>query len=104
MYKHRKDLKAIIRIDGANIPLDPANVDYQRVLAWVAEGNTIAPAQTPEEAEIDRIEESNARIKEELEDADKRAIRALLEDDRARIAIIRAAQSARRQRLVPPGE
>jgi len=27
-----------------SVPLDPANTDYQAILEWVAEGNTIAEA------------------------------------------------------------
>jgi hypothetical protein len=51
MYKLCKDdpvfgkAQSIIRIsDGAVIPFDPANTDYQTYLKWVAEGNEPLPA------------------------------------------------------------
>ena len=47
MYKLIKDQSNVVRrlSDGASIPFDPANTDYQEYLEWVAEGNT------PEEAD-----------------------------------------------------
>ena len=34
--------------DGAYIPFDPQNVDYQAYLAWLAEGNEVLPADNNE--------------------------------------------------------
>ena len=52
MYKLIKDSitkeirNCITRLsDMASIPFDPDNTDYQRYLAWLAEGNTPEPAE-----------------------------------------------------------
>jgi len=39
-------IESVMRVaDGAAIPFDPANGDYQQYLEWLAEGNTPLPAE-----------------------------------------------------------
>lgn len=44
MYQQTNDPQTVIRIsDGASIPVDPKNTDYQNVLEWLADGNELTP-------------------------------------------------------------
>ena len=53
MYKLIKSslsnqVNSVLRLsDSACIPFEPANIDYQAYLKWVAEGNTPEPADEP---------------------------------------------------------
>ena len=45
MYRLHKELPVITRLlDGAVIPFDPTNTDYQAYLRWLEEGNVPLPA------------------------------------------------------------
>ncbi len=48
MYKILSEKNVRRLTDGASIPFDPANTDYQQYLAWLAEGNEPLPADAQE--------------------------------------------------------
>lgn len=63
MYKINSPA-GVIRIgDGATIPTDPRNSDYQRYLSWLAAGNTPLPAYTLPELKQQKIAEIDAACK-----------------------------------------
>lgn len=66
-YQHLRDSPLIKRLrDGALIPPDPANADYQEVLAWVAAGNTILEADPPPPPTKEQLDTAAARADEKL--------------------------------------
>ena len=47
LIKFQNKINSVLRSDGACIPFDSRNTDYQAYLAWLAEGNTPEPADAP---------------------------------------------------------
>jgi hypothetical protein len=51
------------RIDGAEIPSDPANRDWAEYLKWLAQGNTPLPAD-PTPVAVDRVATLRTKLDE----------------------------------------
>ena len=47
MYKLTQSTSIVRTTDGAFIPADPTNTDYQQYLRWLSEGNEPLPADPP---------------------------------------------------------
>jgi hypothetical protein len=78
MYKSTYSQIIIRLTDNAFIPIDNSNRDYVEYLAWVNAGNTPQPADKNTQPRV-------IEIYSELDAIDRKCIRALRENDTARI-------------------
>ena len=66
-YKLKFGSPGVIRVsDGAHIPESESNRDYQEFLAWLDAGNTLDPAETPEETAARQAQEAEVAGQEDL--------------------------------------
>jgi len=62
VYKLLRDSTAVLRVeDGAVIPVDKGNADYELYLVWVSQGNAPLPADLPPPPSQDDIDAAAAR-------------------------------------------
>lgn len=62
MFKSTQ-FSTVIRVaDGAVIPRDEGNRDYREVLAWLAQGNSLLPADAPAPVVHDVVSMRQARL------------------------------------------
>lgn len=67
MYKLTNTTYILRTADGAYVPADEANIDYQAYLAWLAEGNTPGSADQPTQVQI--IESIKAAVQSHMDAA-----------------------------------
>jgi len=67
IYKLRLVAGVIRLADGATIPEDARNADWQRFLAWVAAGNTPEPADPPPPPSQDELDAAAAKAYAKLQ-------------------------------------
>lgn len=92
MYK-LTDSSYIIRLsDNASIPMVDGNYDYKDYLAWLAAGNTPQPADPYTKPRV-------SEILNELQLIDSKSVRALRENDTARINALEAQAETLRVEL-----
>jgi len=76
-YAETEHQDTILRSDGAFIPVDDANTDYQDYLRWVDKGGKITPYVAPPLT----LEQRNATILAQIHALDLKRIRPLAEGD-----------------------